>query len=643
MSRFASLVLKEFRQLLPIGWLWVVIAVIGYALLLINERLDERTFGDWCDGVCTPGSNEIMAAIVTLYGLVTAWALFPREHDEGTIDFLRALPVSRVTIFIAKVSAAWLLLTIISLAVLWLDRWMLSLNHQSIDGVFYSQVWTAVMLRDIVFTTVVLSHGVFVSRFRVLGLFLYLGYLIALIWWTRSTGNVGPFSVFSLYNNEYYGSTLILDREAIFTQLGIAAVLLTLACLLWSRESSANEREGAARGGSRWLTFIAWGFGFVVVVGSTLAWINYRNGLVGGELSELQVVSTEHYRFTYDIDRQNTAEYVIEHADADLAELGKRLGVAELPRIRVDLSAESEHAAGLATWKTISMDIDKFDGDYVQRRVLVHEAAHVLQATLSDRKLAAHAASARFFIEGMANTISFDIIPQPERQRLNDEVAAVAWKRHAIRFEDLVDDAGFVARFDNDLHYSLGEVWTRALMTVCGDAVLGDILRAMGREDAPRNIAGEAFWRDVMGEVGCELDAVNRVWAGTLERIWEGMDRSAYPVFTDIAIEAGDGSDVIVLARLEDESGRPASELPLRFSLRLEGETSLAQGLPSSWRGVAEEDANGDPIVRFRVPARALSGQRFRYQIGYLVDEGGRFWFDRWREGSRPASFSDSF
>ena len=104
------LIAKELRQLSPIALLWVALLVVGWAMRLFAGRVDEESFGSWYEGALGPGVEPGVAIVASLIVLVTAWSLFPREHDDSTIDFLRALPVSRARVFAAKVLAAMLLL-----------------------------------------------------------------------------------------------------------------------------------------------------------------------------------------------------------------------------------------------------------------------------------------------------------------------------------------------------------------------------------------------------------------------------------------------------------------------------------------------------------------------------------------------------
>jgi len=169
----SRLLRKEFVQLLPIAFLWLAIIVLGYLSEFFTTRSDEQTFSSFCEGYCDPGTSVTVAVLTILFALVTAWSLFPREHDESTIDFLRALPVSRISLYLSKVMAAWLLLIVVHVLVYVLDLVLLAANPESIGGRFYADVWFTLLWRDCLFSFIIICHGVVLSWFRTTGLALY--------------------------------------------------------------------------------------------------------------------------------------------------------------------------------------------------------------------------------------------------------------------------------------------------------------------------------------------------------------------------------------------------------------------------------------------------------------------------------------
>ena len=650
------LIAKEFRQLMPIGALWLAVLLLGYTMQFFTERIDEETFSSWCEGYCDYAGNTAVAFFSVLLALVTAYSLFPREHDDATIDFLRSLPVSRRALFLSKVIAAWLLLVAINLLSYLIDALLLASNPESIGGVFYSQVWLTLLWRDCLFAFIVLSHGVFLSWFRTLGLVIYAVYLLGLMWAESALGSSGVWSIFSLLSNEYQGSDLIVNSRALFIHTIVAFVLLVLAYRLWDRTESSNAGGKDFSKASKLLQLVLSFFGFLVVVAVLVNQVGVGTGTAQGDVQK--VIATEHYRFFYTDSQSDVVEYIASHAESDLAMLGELLNVEELPSMRVDLSAQSEHAAGLAKWKKILMDLNAFDSDVSQRRVLSHETTHVLQAVESDRAMAEYYSATKFFIEGMAQYTSFEVVPEEGRRRSNWELASVSWKRQRIQFGDLINDNLFAERFDQELHYSLGDLWTKAMVDTCGVDSLGDFIRATGRKDAVKDLPAGIFWRDTTREIGCDLDTVNITWSAQMQSLYDSVDIADYPEFSDVAINRDSATGQIsitaklvpatvssALSRTDDENPQSNAasinstaetyfQMPDRFIVRIGRiSTQISAGVDPVYRGQIKE-AGEEQYVEFLVPDSAVSGTRFRYQLGYTPSVDARYYYETWRRGT---------
>ena len=644
----SRLIAKELKQLLPIAYLWLAVLVLGYTMQFFTERVDEKTFGSWCEGYCEYNSNPAVAIFLVLVALVTAYSLFPREHDDATIDFLRALPVSRKSVFFAKIAAAWILLCLVNILSYSLDRALLATNPESMGGLFYGQVWSTLLWRDCLFMFIVLSHGVLLSWFRTLGLVVYGLYLVGLMWAESALGTSGSWSIFSLLSNEYSGSTLVANYRALAIHTGVAVLMLLMAYRLWNRTDSSASGKTTSFRGMRVINVLFSIIGFMGL-GLLLA---YRIGVGTGkaEGESLAVTATDHYRFVYDVKREQVVQYIAGHAEDDLQSLADILGVSVLPKIRVDLAASSEHAAGLAKWKKIQMDLNAFRQDISQRRVLSHETAHVMQAIESDRALADNYAAAKFFIEGMAQYTSFEVVPEPERRRSNWELASVAWHRQKIRFDDLIDADGFAGKFDAELHYSLGDLWTRALVDTCGLSSLGDFLRATGRDDAVRDLPAAIFWRDTTRAIGCDLDTVNVTWRAQMAALYDEVDTRLYPEFSDVVITRdSDTGQVRLSARLQPAEADAASVTgegdlpngssldlirPERYIARIGGiTTQLAGGIDPVFRGQLAGEGS-EQRVEFLVPDYAVPGDRFRFQLGFAPSADARYYYETWRRGT---------
>ncbi len=155
---------KELRSVRP--FLGLVLVVAAFGLLheslsgLPNLRPMAQAFEDYV-GLKREGTMLIFVLVFAL-----ASGLLVREYDEGTMEFLDSLPVSRSRVFAVKF--AMVLLVLLLLIVLDMGTGVLlhALSRTSLDRSFHiSMLATALFLRTCqVF--VVLSLGLALSFLR---------------------------------------------------------------------------------------------------------------------------------------------------------------------------------------------------------------------------------------------------------------------------------------------------------------------------------------------------------------------------------------------------------------------------------------------------------------------------------------------
>jgi len=623
-----SLVLKEWRQLRPISIMWLALMVIGFATLLFTNRFDEMHYLELCQDYCDAGVDYATTIAYAIFVIIVAYSLFPREHDESTIDFLKSLPVSRGSIFIAKVLAAWMLIVVLLLVEYVVSYLLSTLRTESIDGKNYYWITLNFVWREWVYAFVLLAHGIFLSWFRTLGLVIYAAYLTLVLTLEKLGVAVGPYNVLRILSNEYHGQNLVVASETIITQVAIAVFLLVVSYFLWSRtESRAATKTSNGR-------FRIW-LNRVVAVGAFTAisilifsqLLGQQQGLVS---TDLKVVETKHYRFVYNPVREPTVEFLQEHADVDLQMLADLLNTdANTLHIQADLTSDSAHAAGLAQWKKIEVNLDSFETDVEQRRVLSHETAHVFQSVLSNRRINNHGNAAKFFVEGMAQQLSFTVLPLVDARSQNWSNAAVAMSRQNIRFEDLIDATTFATKFDAELVYSIGDLWAESMVSVCGIESFGDWLRAIGRPDAATDIPALLFWNDSMQYINCDISAVNRAWHALAEEILASVDQQLYPEFSNIAVTQDVESNTILI------TANVSSDGPLNFRIRVSDPIAFGKVIDPIFNGRILNQGSDEPIqVEYRIPRRVVSGSRFQFQLGFVAEAGARIFYDRWQSAS---------
>jgi hypothetical protein len=227
-------------------------------------------------------------------------------------------------------------------------------------------------------------------------------------------------------------------------------------------------------------------------------------------------------------------------------------------------------------------------------------------------------------------------VPETIRRESNWQLASVSWARQRIDFNDMLDAAGFAERFDAELHYSLGDLWTRAFVETCGLSALGDFVRATGRDGAVLDLPAGIFWRDTMQEISCDLDTVNEQWANQMEQLNEQVPASRFPLYSDVVVKRDEESSRIIIDATLKSAEEPEQvfDMPTRFIVRIgRSSTQLASGVDAVFRGTLVSDSD-QPSVRFQIPISAMSGSRFRYQLGFSPSEESRYYYEMWRRGS---------
>jgi len=625
------LILKELKQLLPFAFLYLALVALFYGSELSTLRVDEESYASWCGELCQYGSNVDMVLFIVLLYMIAAYSLFPREFDDSTIDFLRSLPIARQKMFFSKVLGAWILLCLLLIFDRSLTAAVLSFNSQTITGKFYWKNEFLFLLRDCLFALVIVSHGVFLSWFRTVGLVIYCVYLILLIWLEQMLGVSGIYNIFSFYNNEYDGSNLIVDWTVIGFHLVVAAVLLIFSYFLWTRSDSKPKAPGSGKL-AKFMPVALSVLAFVIAAGYMFGMMQQTN--IDQAQSEIDFISTEHYEFSYRSSMSGAMEKLEPFVEEDYRALAELLGSTSNPVISTDMTSDSEHALGLAAWKKIRMVLLSEDEvDPLYRRVLSHETAHVFQSVESDRALSSAGNSVGFFIEGMAQYTSFNIVPDPIARESNWIVSSVSWQRHNIRFDHMANRTVFDSLYDPEMLYGIGDIWVDAMARACGQSSIGDFLRAVGRDNAPPHLSGVTYWRNHLQHIGCELEEVNNQWRKQMQDIADNRTTGAFPIFENVNVTRDAVTELITIKAdlAEDEVGG----LPQLFYVRVKSEAKLANTVSPVLNG--RLTVEGDKAsVEFTVLPRLIEGNRFSYQLGYAPLPDSRSYYDRWRSGSVP-------
>ncbi len=630
---------KELRALVPVA-LFASLVCADIFERPFFERLDETTWSDIV-GTAEPGKEGIgaIAFVLALIAFSVAYAAFVREHDERTIEVLYSLPIRRRTIFVTKVSAGLSVLFGTLLLLMASDSFMSAFNTQSISG----RQWRLDLALEITaihafFYAVVYAHGLLASVFRLFGLIPY----ALLVFCIEILDDHLPFLAWvnpvTLVDPQYRGRELVFPIGAMVFHSIAAFGALVLAYFAWMGPA---EQIGRAIEALRATLVAKAVLGCGAAIGILFIGLIALALIVDGPLEdeagndvlaaiETEQRTTEHYVFTYPVTHRERALTLIAEADALHESIGRTLRADSGPQIAADLTEVSREHLGIAAWTHIRVGIATEPNPMRLRRTFAHETVHAFQHRLSDRRQGDAGDSTRFFAEGSAEYIAYVLVPEDAGLLHARTMAAAAWERHRMDFDELVDDRRLRARFDETLVYSLGEIWTAALVETHGEDSIGNVLRALGRTDAPRGLAARALWEDTLRAAGGDLESVDAAFVRRLSAIAEEQ-RATIDALPRIGggVAGRDGGDVRIVASLDRE---PEAGWGYWVRVRLgpdagPTDTIAFEGFP---------DRENPRRIVFRVPAVLLPGPRFQLLFAIETVPAGWMWSESWQWASAP-------
>lgn len=647
---------KELRSLLPMFALSAFLVsgdLIGRPL---TERLDEDAFSDVA-GIAA-GEGTFLAFILSILSFMMAYASLPREHDEGTIELLYALPITRRGIYLAK--------SLAGLTMLWLtcalgqitNALIVAWNPSSFEG---SQLdlrlaSTAALLHGLV-ATVMYGHGLLASFFRRFGLLPYAMLAYVLVVLTEVAPELAWLDPLRIARCEYVGARLEVPWVDAAFHLGLGGLAAMLGYVLWMgsmdglrglfarRSTLFTVGFGCATAFLAFVGFFVMGFWAVSEYGSTPPEDPRVAREAEGVTFQTSEARTAHYVFVYPDNLHESAMQLVTRSDRVLEALTHEVGETRVPAVTVDLAEVSQHHEGITAGARIRMGLTDQDG-WRLVHVLAHESAHVLQGTVSGLRLMENGDTTRFFVEGGAEWLAFEACTGTSSVMTEDElaqerelraasrlVAVTSWERQQVRFDDLVDNTRFVERWDTALAYPLGETLGEALARACGPRAYGDVVRAFTRDDLPQDAQHDVLFRHVLGTIGCDYEHVGAAWDALMSET-AAAERARIDAIPRLSggVIGYDERDLVVEATLD--------RAPLaheHYLLRIRADAATPD---TEVRAVQGQIVQGSAPrrVRFRVPSSAIRGLRFEMILSVVVDERAFPASEAWQGAAVPPS-----
>ncbi len=617
MNSFRCLLWKEWRALRPFAILAAALFLVGLVMAFFTEFLDEYPIwkGMFSDSDSTVIIMFILAAIV-------ARGLTVREKDDGTVNFLDGVPVSRFSVYCVK----WLVAVgiLVGLFTLW-DIECLFYQWLSLTSVSEPTPWRSILVMiglRVFLISYFVSVWCAISCLRRWDL-LILGGIMLLV--RLMIEAQIPFAdwldPFSLVKVPAEQGDFWLIPWGHLSVLGITGLFLWLIGLVYFSSRDSFLERLAMRTKESWVGPVAGCLPFIlapviwivffVTVDPGLFDVEEDEKNAAGVSSDLIEMETGDFVFVYRQGMAKKLKPVIKAADQSLAQVSSFLEVPDeliKGRIVVDLSSPiGQHNAGQAYWKKIRMILpEKFDSkDHIA--VLGHEITHVVIDQITDGRAADAFDTTRWFHEGLASYVEHRFFARAKgREDMKRWLAlSVTWGE--VKFNEMINDSIFSAKRDTNAVYPAGGEWIEALVDVYGDDAPAKLLRSMGREEAPKKIRGLTFWRDTCLAAGFDLERIN----GRFREQLTGLERK----YAEQCTKFPEITGAIVTRELRKVVIRPDLS-----------SVEIPEGAKLICRVRSDKDAAGWEMRQvllgkdkaFRVSRMAFPGPTIDFQIGWV-------------------------
>ncbi|MCS6857172.1 MAG: ABC transporter permease [Sandaracinaceae bacterium] len=612
------------------------------------ERIDENTYQE----VAALESNGMLTISLAIIAFFVAYSTFLREYDEKTIDWLVSLPIRRSEIFLIKAFAGAFVIVSLVCVGQFTNYLLQALNPDSIEGKNFrlDVVFRIIFLQSVV-GTIFFFHGIWASRFRLFGLLPYVLAASIIPLFEELNPSLAWLNPATILRLEYAGRIPLIPWKLIAGH--------TLIALLFGR--SAYERwllhsEKPPSGPKRKIVAVlATSFVFFCSCNGMLAWLllgffkgslpmNDPNTRSQPKQFGVGTLQTKHLRFTYPGSFERAAFQLAKRADRIVEIQSKILGIEEIPTILVDLAEHTHFHEGITGGIRIRMGINEFSS-WRLLHVFAHESAHVFQQQLSQGRFDEWP-DFRPFIEGGAEWLAFESISmlyeegnsekwmsesewaeEEALRRASRAVATLAWQRHQIRIEDILNVKEFEKRYDERLTYPLGETMTEAIAIACEKKGIGSMWRVFTQSDFPQNAHGVLLVRHVLQRMHCDSER----WQQAHEKLlseFANKERALLDSVPRLESKIKDITPHFVI--VETHPDRPSSFPPESYALAFRSHENAKSNEVRSIRG--EIIQQGDMhLVFFRIPRNHIAGKRFDFMLSLFIHPAAFPYSEPWQ------------
>lgn len=606
-----ALLLKELRSLRPFLYIILALLLLDTVDALLSP-LGARSFMERLASL-----SDELAMLQIVLGFALGSTLLTREIDDGTLNFLDGLPMTRRAIFAAKIEAAMLVLSLLPAGLLLLNAALHAATRGSLD----SDLRPALLLTF--FGLVLLVTAVGLSAGLLLGFLRTLAWLVLVLCAVgiKLLEDVAPswaalLNTADLLTLRFTGTAWQLPLAAIRFQLGAVLLFGAAAWALFVSAGSVRARVQRFGKWRRWLLTPAVVLMAAAALGGVVMLIerakdgrdggadgNNGAGAGAGKANALAFTpiaaghaTTRHYSFSYPALSSARVAPLIADADRIFEAVAALLGAPAGAPIDVDLSGSTDNHAGTAYLDRIRMKGSDADAG----ATLAHETSHVLAGRLAGGERGRQLEGMVVLNEGLAVWVEGKLKNKTGVDDAQEFSAAIVSARRMLTPRLLTDHAAFAAAVDDNLKYPLGAVLVDRLVERYGPAAPKTLLHTLASADFPRDLNSYALWQTAFQLAGFDLDLVLDDYARHLKQLER---RFAARI---AALPRARGSLALSAGADDGEDGGDDDEVLgvlLRFDLPVP-------------KGAL-------PLVRFR-PGASVDSTRYRMRLGDF-SKGGAY------------------
>jgi ABC-type transport system involved in multi-copper enzyme maturation permease subunit len=505
-----ALFLKEWRYLRPFLFLSIALLLVELVDSLLSP-IEAHSFSQ------TVASLHLELAVSQLLlGFALGSGLLVREIDDGTLNFLDGLPLTRAAVFAAKVKAAMLVLAVYPFGVIvW--RALLHLGaRESLDHALHPSLLLTFFGLCMLATAVSLTLGMLLGYLRYLS-WLVLGLCVIGV---QLLENSAPSLSAALNTGDllalrFTGVRWQLPLKTIWTQLGAALLFAALAFGLFKASGARLAPVRKWQKARRWLLAPAVAAMLIAAVAGIVTLARRQaSDVEPADREQTHAVhftpiasghaTTAHFTFSYPALSGERLAPFIKRADQTFTDVAALLRIDSGRGIDVDLSGTTENHEGTAYFDRIRMHVR----GAAAMGVLAHETTHVFARRLAGGESGQLLQGMMVFNEGLAEWVENQLTAQGKVSTKHELAAAIVSKRRLVSPRQLTDHAALAAAVDEDLKYPLGAAFVAQFVRRYGAEAPKTLLQTLARADFPRDLDGYVLWQTAFQLSGYDLDLV---------------------------------------------------------------------------------------------------------------------------------------